>query len=57
LFVLYVYQLLDRRQSELDAAVKPIGKNNNVTGVQDDVSNLADLDRLYVKVKEEKRPH
>jgi NAD(P)-dependent dehydrogenase (short-subunit alcohol dehydrogenase family) len=41
-----------RRQSELDAAVKQIGKN--VTGVQGDVSNLADLDRLYATVKEQK---
>lgn len=41
-----------RRQSELDAAVKQIGKN--VTGVQGDVSNLADLDRLYTTVKREK---
>jgi NAD(P)-dependent dehydrogenase (short-subunit alcohol dehydrogenase family) len=41
-----------RRQSELDAAVKKIGKN--ITGVQGDVSNLADLDRLYSTVKEEK---
>jgi NAD(P)-dependent dehydrogenase (short-subunit alcohol dehydrogenase family) len=41
-----------RRQSELDAAVKQIGKN--VTGVQGDVSNLADLDRLYATVKQEK---
>jgi NAD(P)-dependent dehydrogenase (short-subunit alcohol dehydrogenase family) len=41
-----------RRQSELDAAVKQIG--NNVTGVQGDVSNLADLDRLYATVKEQK---
>jgi NAD(P)-dependent dehydrogenase (short-subunit alcohol dehydrogenase family) len=39
-----------RRQSELDAAVRQIGKN--VTGVQSDVSRLADLDRLYVAVKE-----
>jgi NAD(P)-dependent dehydrogenase (short-subunit alcohol dehydrogenase family) len=46
-----------RRQSEVDAAVKQIGKNNNynnVTGVQGDVSNLADLDRLYATVKEQK---
>jgi NAD(P)-dependent dehydrogenase (short-subunit alcohol dehydrogenase family) len=44
-----------RRQSELDAAVKQIGKNNNnVTGVQGDVSNLADLDRLYATVKQQK---
>jgi NAD(P)-dependent dehydrogenase (short-subunit alcohol dehydrogenase family) len=39
-----------RRQAELDAAVKLVGKN--VTGVQGDVSNLADLDRLYARVKE-----
>jgi len=47
----YVF-ITGRRQSELDAAVKKIGKN--VTAVQGDVSNLADLDRLYVKVKEQK---
>jgi NAD(P)-dependent dehydrogenase (short-subunit alcohol dehydrogenase family) len=41
-----------RRQSELDAAVKQIGEN--VTGVQGDVSNLADLDRLYATVKQQK---
>ncbi|MFZ0220166.1 MAG: SDR family NAD(P)-dependent oxidoreductase, partial [Candidatus Nitrosopolaris sp.] len=39
----YVF-ITGRRQSELDKAVKQIGKN--VTGVQSDVSNLADLDRL-----------
>ena len=39
-----------RRQSELDAAVKQVGKN--VIGVQGDVSNLEDLDRLYSQVKE-----
>jgi NAD(P)-dependent dehydrogenase (short-subunit alcohol dehydrogenase family) len=49
----YVF-VTGRRQSELDAAVKQIGKNNNVTGVQGDVSNLADLDRLYATVKEQK---
>src|SRR5215467_8421352 len=38
-----------RRQSELDKAVKQIGRN--VIGVQGDVSNLADLDRLYDTVK------
>src|SRR5215216_1722497 len=48
----YVF-ITGRRQSELDAAVKQIGKNN-VSGVQDDVSNLADLDRLYATVKEQK---
>ncbi|MGO9644544.1 MAG: glucose 1-dehydrogenase [Candidatus Bathyarchaeia archaeon] len=47
----YVF-ITGRRQSELDAAVKKIGKN--VTAVQGDVSNLADLDRLYAKVKEQK---
>jgi len=41
-----------RRQAELDAAVKRIEKN--VTGVQGDVSKLADLDRLYEVVKREK---
>ena len=51
----YVF-ITGRRQSELDAAVKQIGKNNNnnVTGVQGDVSNLADLDRLYDTVKQQK---
>jgi NAD(P)-dependent dehydrogenase (short-subunit alcohol dehydrogenase family) len=48
----YVF-ITSRRQSELDAAVKQIGKNN-VTGVQGDVSNIADLDRLYDTVKQQK---
>jgi NAD(P)-dependent dehydrogenase (short-subunit alcohol dehydrogenase family) len=48
----YVF-ITGRRQSELDAAVKQIGKNN-VTGVQGDVSNIADLDRLYDTVKQQK---
>lgn len=39
-----------RRQSELDKAVQQIGKN--ATGVQGDVANLADLDRLYATVKQ-----
>src|SRR5215216_4693749 len=47
----YVF-ITGRRQSELDAAVKQIGKN--ISGVQGDVSNLADLDRLYATVKEQK---
>ncbi len=42
-----------RRQKELDAAVKAIG--DNVTGVQGDVSKLADLDRLYETVKAQRR--
>jgi len=37
-----------RRQDELDAAVNQLGEN--VTAVQGDVSNLADLDRLYATV-------
>jgi len=41
-----------RRQNELDAAVRQIGKQ--ATGVQGDVSSLADLDRLYATVKREK---
>jgi NAD(P)-dependent dehydrogenase (short-subunit alcohol dehydrogenase family) len=41
-----------RRQAELDKAVKQIGRN--VTGIQSDVSKLADLDRLYATVKKEK---
>lgn len=47
----YVY-ITGRRQKELDDAVKSVGKN--VCGVQGDVANLSDLDRLYAKVKEEK---
>ncbi|MGC2681088.1 MAG: glucose 1-dehydrogenase [Candidatus Nitrosopolaris sp.] len=44
--------IFGRGQSEVDKAVKDIGKN--VTGVQGDVSNLADLDRLYETVKQQK---
>src|SRR5215831_21244118 len=40
------------RESELNAAVQQIGKN--ATGVQDDVSNLSDLDKLYTTVKQQK---
>jgi NAD(P)-dependent dehydrogenase (short-subunit alcohol dehydrogenase family) len=47
----YVF-ITGRRQSELDAAVKLIGKN--VTAVQGDVANLADLDRLYAAIKQQK---
>src|SRR6476661_800090 len=45
----YVF-ITGRRQAELDAAVKEIGKN--VTAVRGDVADLADLDRLYATVKE-----
>ena len=47
----YVF-ITGRRQNELDAAVSEIGKN--VTGIQSNVSNLADLDRLYTTVKDQK---
>jgi len=40
-----------RRQRELDAAVAEVGEN--ARGIQGDVSNLADLDRLFAIVKEE----
>jgi NAD(P)-dependent dehydrogenase (short-subunit alcohol dehydrogenase family) len=47
----YVF-ITGRRESELAAAVKEIGQD--VTGVQGDVSNLSDLDRLVAQVKREK---
>ena len=47
----YVF-ITGRRQQQLDAAVKAIGRN--VTGVQGDAGNLADLDRLYDTVRREK---
>jgi NAD(P)-dependent dehydrogenase (short-subunit alcohol dehydrogenase family) len=48
----YVF-ITGRRQKALDEAVKAIGEN--ATGVQGDVSKLADLDRLYETVKAEGR--
>ena len=47
----FVY-ITGRRQTELDKAVSLIGRS--VAAVQGDVSNLADLDRLYAKVASEK---
>jgi NAD(P)-dependent dehydrogenase (short-subunit alcohol dehydrogenase family) len=47
----YVF-ITGRRQAQLDAAVKDIG--NNVSGVQGDVANLVDLDKLYAAVKVKK---
>jgi NAD(P)-dependent dehydrogenase (short-subunit alcohol dehydrogenase family) len=41
-----------RRDKELAAAVKKVGKN--VIGIQGDVSNLGDLDRLFAQIKREK---
>ena len=39
-------------QKEVDVAISEIGKN--VSGIQSDVSNLADLDKLYEVVKDQK---
>ncbi len=47
----YVF-ITGRRDPELAGAVKEIGRN--VTGVQGDVSNLGDLDRLFAQIKQEK---
>jgi NAD(P)-dependent dehydrogenase (short-subunit alcohol dehydrogenase family) len=47
----YVF-ITGRRKEELGAAVEQIGRN--VTAVQGDVSKLADLDRLFATVKEDK---
>jgi NAD(P)-dependent dehydrogenase (short-subunit alcohol dehydrogenase family) len=47
----YVF-ITGRHQNELDAAVKQIGKNS-ISGIQGDVSNMADLDRLYAVVEEQ----
>jgi NAD(P)-dependent dehydrogenase (short-subunit alcohol dehydrogenase family) len=47
----YVF-ITGRREAELAAAVKEIGRN--VTGVAGDVSNLADLDRLFARIKTDK---
>lgn len=47
----YVF-ITGRRQSEIDSAVKLIGAN--VRGIQGDVSNLADLDRLFADIRDER---
>jgi NAD(P)-dependent dehydrogenase (short-subunit alcohol dehydrogenase family) len=47
----YVF-ITGRRDAALAGAVREIGKN--VTGVQGDVSNLDDLDRLFAQIKWEK---
>src|SRR5262245_17534012 len=47
----YVF-ITGRRQSELDVAAQLIGEN--VTAVQGDVAHLADLDRLYAIVQQQK---
>lgn len=40
-----------RRQEELDSAVTAIG--GNATGIRSDISDLADLDRLYATIREQ----
>jgi NAD(P)-dependent dehydrogenase (short-subunit alcohol dehydrogenase family) len=47
----YVF-ITGRRKAELEAAVKEIG--DNAAGVAGDVSNLADLDRLFARITDEK---
>ncbi len=47
----YVF-ITARRDPELVAAVREIGRN--VTGIQGDVSNLGDLDRLFAQIKRDK---
>jgi NAD(P)-dependent dehydrogenase (short-subunit alcohol dehydrogenase family) len=47
----YVF-ITGRRKAELDKAVAEIGKK--VTAIQSDVSNLADLDRLFQTVEKSK---
>jgi NAD(P)-dependent dehydrogenase (short-subunit alcohol dehydrogenase family) len=47
----YVF-ITARRDLELAASVKVIGRN--VTGIQGDVSNLSDLDRIFKQISEER---
>ena len=47
----YVF-VTGRRKAELAAAVAAIDRN--VSGVQGDMAKLADLDRLYAKIKQDK---
>lgn len=47
----YVF-ITGRRQKQLDLAVSDIGKN--VMGIQSDVSNLADIDKIYTTIKDQK---
>jgi NAD(P)-dependent dehydrogenase (short-subunit alcohol dehydrogenase family) len=47
----YVF-ITGRTQAKLDDAVKQVG--SNVTGVQEDVAKLDDLDRLFERIKKDK---
>ena len=44
--------ITDKQNKKLDTAVSEIGKN--IEGIEDDVSNLADLDNLYRTAKDHK---
>src|SRR3954465_9909867 len=48
----YVF-IIDRNKKELDTALSEIGKNVS-SGIQSDISNLADLDKSFDIVKDEK---
>jgi NAD(P)-dependent dehydrogenase (short-subunit alcohol dehydrogenase family) len=48
----YVF-IIDRNKKELDTAISEIGENVS-SGIQSDVSNLADLDRAFDAVKDKK---
>src|SRR5882762_9837004 len=47
----YVF-ITGRREKQLASAVKSIGER--VTGVQGDVSQIGDLERLFAQIKQEK---
>jgi NAD(P)-dependent dehydrogenase (short-subunit alcohol dehydrogenase family) len=47
----YVF-IVGRRASEVDNAVKKIGRN--IAGINGDVSNLGDLDRIFAQIKQQK---
>jgi NAD(P)-dependent dehydrogenase (short-subunit alcohol dehydrogenase family) len=47
----YVF-ITGHRQKQLNLAVSEIGKN--VMGIQSDVSNLADIDKIYTTIKDQK---
>ena len=50
----YVF-IIDLHKKELDSALSEIG-SKNVVGIEGDVSNIGDLDKLYNAVKDQKRP-
>src|SRR5215212_2546074 len=50
----YVF-IIGLHKKELDSALSEIG-SKNVVGIEGDVSNIGDLDKLYNAVKDQKRP-